>query len=155
MYKLAKQKPLGADYRFYLRRYIANHLKKPTLFDNYSNKIIFITDGYLEAEGKPADTKIKDYEPQLHRAVSIGNVSQFISSNGLNIPIVNGIDFTNSEMLICEVNERKAGKGFDYEILKAYWEDWFERMNVKKSHFLQREQANNITVKKIEQFISQ
>lgn len=155
MYQLAKQKPLGADYRFYLRRYLANHLKKPTLFDNYSNKIIFITDGYLEAENSTFDTKIYGYKSQLHKAVSIGNVKQFITLNGLNIPRVNDIDFTNSEILICEVNERKSGKGFDYEILKAYWEDWFERMNAKKPYFLQREQANNITLKIIEQFISQ
>lgn len=152
MYKLAKEKPLGADYRFYLRRYLVNHLKKPTLFDNYINKVVIITDGYLEAEGKPADTKIKGFEQPLHQAVSIGNILDVITSKGLNIPKVD-IDLSNSEILICEVNERKTGKGFDFEILKSYWEDWFKRMNAKKVVFIQREQANDLTAKRVTEFI--
>ena len=57
-----KQKPLGADYRFYFRRYLPNLLKKTNFFDNYINKVIIITDGYLEAEKGPADTKIYGYQ---------------------------------------------------------------------------------------------
>ncbi|MBK8470889.1 MAG: hypothetical protein IPL33_01015 [Sphingobacteriales bacterium] len=53
MYQSAKQRPLGADYVFYFKRYLINHIKKSTLFDNYINKVIIITDGYLEAENKP------------------------------------------------------------------------------------------------------
>jgi hypothetical protein len=153
MYKLAKSKPLGADYRFYLRRYLANNLKKPTLFDNYINKVIIITDGYLEAEGKPADTKIYGFQKQLYQAVSDGNVIDVITSKELNIPKVD-IDLSNTEIMICEVNERKAGKGFDFEILKTYWEDWFKRMNTKKVVFIQREQATNIAINKIDKFIN-
>ena len=153
MYKLAKEKPLGADYRFYMRRYLANHLKKPTLFDNYINKVVLITDGYLEAENKPADTKIYGFEKPLHQAVSIGNILKVITANGLNIPKV-AIDLSNSEVLVCEVNERRAGKGYDFEILKTYWEDWFKRMNVKKINFIQREQANELTAKRVTDFIT-
>lgn len=156
MYKLAKDKPLGADYRFYLRRYLNNNLKKSTLFDNYINKVVIITDGYLEAEGKPADTKIYGFEKPLRQAVSIGNTLEVITSKGLNIPKVD-IDLSNSEILVCEVNERKTGKGFDFEILKTYWEDWFKRMNLKKENFnfIQREQANSLTAKRISEFISE
>lgn len=155
LYNSAKQKPLGADYRFYVRRYLINHLKKPTLFDNYINKIVIITDGYLEAEGKPADTKIYGYQKLLYQAVSNGNILDVITLNGLNIPKVD-IDLSNTEVLVCEVNERKIGKGYDYEILKAYWEDWFKRMNVKqKITFIQREQANDVTAKRVNEFIVQ
>lgn len=153
MYKLAKDKPLGADYRFYLRRYLVNYIKKPTLFENIINKVVIITDGYLEAENKPADTKIYGFEKQLHNSVSIGNTLQVITNYGLNIPKVD-IDLSNTEVLICEVNERKAGKGFDFEILKTYWEDWFKRMDVKKVSFIQREQANEITAKRVTEFIT-
>lgn len=152
MYKLSKEKPLGADYRFYLRRYLVNHIKNSTLFDNYINKVVIITDGYLEAEGKPADTKIYGYEKLLHQAVTSGNTLDIITSRGLNIPKVN-IDLSNTEILICEVNERKTGKGFDFEILKTYWEDWFNRMNAKDIVFLPREQANNTTANRINNFI--
>lgn len=152
LYKLAKEKPLGADYRFYLRRYLINHLKKPTLFDNYINKVIIISDGYLEAENKPADTKIYGFEKSLYKSVLNGNTLQVITSKDLNIPKVN-IDLSNTEILVCEVNERKSGKGYDYEILKTYWEDWLNRMNAKKIVFLQHEQANNLTSKNVSQFI--
>ncbi|MEG0916108.1 MAG: hypothetical protein RSF68_03755 [Myroides sp.] len=154
MYSLAKEKPLGADYRFYLRRYLINHLKKPTLFDNYINKVVIVTDGYLEAEGKPADTKIKGFEQLLYQSVTIGNVLDVITSKGLNIPKVD-IDLSNSEILVCEVNERRKGKGFDYEILKTYWEDWLKRMNAKKVIFIQREQANELTAKRIKEFLKE
>lgn len=153
MYRLAKDKPLGADYRFYFRRYLKNHLKKPTLFDNYINKVIIITDGYLEAEGRPADTKIYGFEKPLHQSVLTGNTLEVITSKGLNIP-KDDIDLSNSEILVCEVNERKAGKGFDFEILKVYWEDWFGRMNIKKINFIQREQANQLTAKSVAEFIT-
>jgi hypothetical protein len=155
LYDSAMQKPLGADYRFYLRRYLVNHLKTPTLFDNYLNKVILITDGYLESEERPADTKIKGYEKLLYPAVLNGNILDIITLNNLNIPKVN-IDLSNTEVLICEVNERREGRGYDFEILKAYWEDWFKRMNVrKKINFIQREQANELTAKKVKEFIVQ
>jgi hypothetical protein len=153
MYALAQQKPLGADYKFYLRRYLVNHLKKPTLFDNYINKVIFITDGYLEAENQPADTKIYGFENVLHQSVIIGNTLDVITLNGLNIPKV-PIDLTNTEILVCEVNERRSGKSYDFEILKAYWEDWFKRMAAKKFVFIERKQAIDETVKSIDDFLT-
>jgi hypothetical protein len=164
MYKSAKSKPLGADYRFYFRRYLKNHFKENTIFDNFKNKIVIITDGYLEAEGKPVDTKIYGYERVLHQAVLDGNVLDVISSNALNIPAEKSINLSDCEILVCEVNERKfkpftsivsTGQQFDYEILKVYWEDWFFRMNAEKNNvfIVQREQASNSTAEKLKQFI--
>jgi hypothetical protein len=149
MYQSAKQKPLGADYVFYFRRYLINHIKKPTLYDNYINKVIIITDGYLEAENRPADTKLT---PQIYKSVNIGNIKETITSLGLNISKVQGVDLSNTDVLVCEVNERRIGKTKDFEILKAYWEDWFERMNAHNTTFIQREQANDLTKKRIEEF---
>ena len=153
MYTSATQMPLGADYRFYLRRYLANHLKENTLFDNFNNKVIMITDGYLEAENSIPDTKIYGYQKELYAAVHFGNVAQTINSNHLNIPKVD-IDLSNTEILVCEVNERKVGKGYDFEVLDAYWSDWMKRMGVKKFKFLEREQASELTKKSIQSFIN-
>ena len=153
LYESAKGRPLGADYRFYLRRYLLTHLKKPTLFDNYVNKIVIITDGYLEAENKPADTKINGFQDKFYPAVAAGNVLQVITANRLNIP-VGDIDLHDAQILVCEVNERKTGKGYDFEILKAYWEDWFQRMGAKVT-VIQRQQANNMTASSIKAFMNQ
>lgn len=151
MYESAKQKPLGADYPFYFRRYLADHLKKNTLFDNFENKVIIITDGYLEAETRQADTK---FTPELYKSVLVGNTKETITSLGLNIPRIR-IDLSNTDILVCEVNERKVGKTKDFEILKAYWEDWLTGMKAHKVSFIQHEQASNITKSKINDFITQ
>lgn len=152
MYDSAKDKPLGTDYRFYFRRYLAKHLKKSTFFDTYVNKVIIITDGYLEAENKPADTKIYGFQKQLYQSVTNGNILDVITTNGLAIPAVD-IDLSNTEIMVCEMNERKTGKGFDFEILKTYWEDWLGRMAVKKIVIAQREQATSLTAKQVQEFI--
>lgn len=160
LYKSAKGKPLGADYIFYFRRYLVNHLKKPTLYDNYINKVILITDGYLELEkrqnyGGGSRWNYTEINPQLYNSVNLGNIKNTITSLSLNIPKLNNIDLKYTDILVCEVNERKTGKTKDFEILKTYWEDWFERMNANPSKikFIQREQANDITKKRIDDFI--
>lgn len=160
LYKSAKQKPLGADYIFYFRRYLVNHLKKPTLYDNYINKVIIITDGYLELEkkqdyGNGDRWNYTEINSQLNRSVNLGNIKNTITSLSLNIPKVNNIDLKHTDILVCEVNERETGRTKDFEILKAYWEDWFERMNAQKNKisFIQREQANDITQKRIDEFL--
>lgn len=149
MYNSARQKPLGADYLFYFRRYLVNHLKKPTLYDNYINKVIIITDGYLEAEDRAPDTKLT---PQLYNSVNRSDIKEMIKELGLNIPKVD-IDLSNTDVLVCEVNERKTGKAKDFEILKAYWEDWLQRMGANSINFIQREQATDVTLKRVSDFI--
>lgn len=155
LYNSAKAKPLGADYVFYFRRYLNSRLKKSTLFDNYINKVILITDGYLEATDKPADTKIYGFEKILYPAVLTGNVLDVINLNHLNITAVKN-DLSNTQFLVCEVNERRLGKGKDFEILEAYWKDWMTRMKVEDQNFIliQRQQASNNTKTRINNFIA-
>lgn len=160
LYKSAKEKPLGADYIFYFRRYLVNHLKKPTLFDNYINKVVIITDGYLELEkkqdyGSGSRSNYTAINNELYRALNIGNIKNTITALSLNIPKPKNIDLKYTEILVCEVNERKIGKTKDFEILKTYWEDWFERMNAKKIEFIQREQATELSSNLVSQFILQ
>lgn len=160
LYNMAKDKPLGADYIFYLKRYLGNHLKKPTLYDNYINKLIIITDGYLELEesqdyGNGKRWNYTEINNKLYASVNIGNIKSTISNLFLNIPKVPLIDLKHTDVLICEVSERRNGKTKDFEILKTYWEDWFERMNAKKILFIQREQATDISSKIVSQFISE
>lgn len=123
LYKSAKDKPLGADYILYFKRYLVNRLKKPTLYDNYINKVIIITDGYLELEkeqdyGRGSRSNYTEINPQLYNSVNIGNIKNTITSLSLNIPKLNNIDLKNTDILVCEVYERKSGRNKDFEILK-------------------------------------
>lgn len=149
MYQSAVAKPIGADYVFYFKRYLQNRIKKNTLFESYKNKVVIITDGYLESTSRPADTKLT---PQLYKSLAIGNTKEMITLLGLNIPKCD-VDLSNTDVMVCEVNERKTGLGKDYDILKAYWTDWLSRMQVKKIDFIAREQATDLTVSKVDAFI--
>lgn len=148
MYNSAKQKPLGADYLFYFKRYLVNRIKKNTLFERYLNKVVIITDGYLETEQR-TDTKLT---PSLYKSIATGNIKDMITFLGLGIPKV-PVDLSDTDVLVCEVNERRGGKNKDFEILRVYWEDWLSRMNSHKISFIQREQANGITKAQIEAFL--
>ena len=154
LYDYAKDHFVGADYRMYFKNFLDKRLKKSTLYDTYKNKIVIITDGYLEAGGKDyTNTKISE----LRKAVETGNLQNVISIKGLSIPKVN-VDLSNTDILVCEVNERESGKHIDFDILKAYWEGWFKSMGAKnvtkgKTFFIQRDPASNYTKKQIADFI--
>ena len=62
LYNSAKQNLLVQIIDFYFRRYLPNLLKNSTLLISYINKVIIITDGYLEAEKGPAWHKIYSYQ---------------------------------------------------------------------------------------------
>lgn len=150
MYESAKQKPLGADYLLYFKRNLIDRIKKSTLFDNYKNKVIIITDGYLETE-ELTYTKLTS---QLYDAVKVtGNAKRAIKDLELTLPEAQGLDLSDTDILVCEVTEREKGKKKDFEILKAYWEDWLSRMKAHEISFIQKEQATKKTEEKIKEFI--
>jgi hypothetical protein len=157
LYFSAASQPLGADYILYLRRYLSKHLKFPTLYDDYINKVIIITDGYLELEkrfdyGRGSCWNYTEINPQLLNASSNQEINDVITSLDLNIPKAD-IDLSNTEILVCEVNERKYSKGKDLEILRVYWKDWFNRMNAKEIKVLPRDQATDRTTSDVKEFI--
>lgn len=153
MYVSAKGKSLGADYYRYFQQYLESNLKKPDLFTKYKNKVIILTDGYLEPEKGDAYTRLYGHERILYPAVKNGNIADIINKNNFNIPSAN-IDLSDTEILICEMNERKAGEGKDIVILKAYWKDWLNRMAAKKVLFCERQKASAATIETIKKFIS-
>nr|WP_297307813.1 hypothetical protein [uncultured Flavobacterium sp.] len=152
LYAAALQQPLGADYKFYFRRYLPNQLKTSDLKNNFRNKLVIITDGYLEGENQPADTKIVGFEKELKAAVINGTIDQKIKQLGLSIPTL-AVDLSHTDVLICEVNERKIGKGYHFEILQSYWTQWLENMGAKSVTFIGREQSTQQTQKQIRQFL--
>jgi hypothetical protein len=160
LYKLAKADPLGADYVLYFRTYLESRLRKSTLFDNYKNKVIILTDGYLEAEtGNPQTdngvyTRFLGYQTPLYNAVHNNNILEVISYYGLNIPTAN-IDLSSTQILICEVDERWTGVGYDFQILKTYWTDWLERMKAKDITFIQKQPASSLTIQQLNKFINE
>ncbi|MEZ0006876.1 hypothetical protein ABH942_002254 [Flavobacterium sp. 28YEA47A] len=156
MYASAKGKELGADYYRYFRQYLESNLKKPNFFTKYKNKVIILTDGYIEPQDEKAYTKLYGYEKILYPVAKKGDLKDMINKINkydLNIPSVN-IDLSDTEILVCEVTERKPGEGKDSLILEAYWKDWLNRMAAKKVLFYERQKASAATIETIKKFIS-
>jgi hypothetical protein len=155
LYKMAKKDPKGADYRLYFERDLNRHILKNTLFDNYRNLLIIITDGYLESD-KILYTGSLGLQTQICSEISKGKgINQIFSERYLKIAPCN-IDLSNLEILVLEVNEIQSGAGCHFDILRKYWTDWFKAMKVKNNDtdfFIQRNNATDLTKERIEQFI--
>lgn len=168
LYRLTKEGEfLGADFHLYIKRYIKNHLRKSTIFERINNKVIILTDGYLEPQNKKSFTPIYhksrnrkfnyDYREQLYSAVELGTIPSTINRLGLSIPKINNVDLTDVEFLVCEVIERYEDNGTDkdFDILMYYWTDWLTRQGATfpVENFLKREQSMNVTIGKINKFL--
>lgn len=143
----------GADYTSFVRQYLKSMLKEATLFERYQNKLIILTDGYIEKSRK-------DYTPI--NAISRKKTTHLIAEDfipeitkkGLNLPMAS-LDLSSTEIIVCEVNERKKGRDHDFQILKAYWMDWFRRMKAKDFQFVRRNYSVAKTCEMVDQFIQQ
>ncbi len=153
LYQQAIKRPLGADYWYYFNRMLSKNLKKSTLFDQYRNVVVIITDGYLESE-KTFFTGNAALQKNICNQMKTKRINEIFQQMKLQIPPCN-IDLSDTEILILEVQERREGQGCHYDILQKYWKDWFVGMNVKNaqaSFFIQRNDATDLTQKIIQEF---
>lgn len=156
LYSKALEKPSGADYSYYFRRILGEKIKKSDINNEYYNKIIILTDGYLETKNTDY-TKIR---PEMRSAVQQGRINEYLLREDLYIPKEN-IDLKNVDILMLEITERPNGIGWHHEILATYWKNWFQSMGAKnakddntrdffKSSELSFDQIKNVVVKFLE-----
>lgn len=103
----------GNDFRLYFQNHLnSTKLKKSSIDEIWLNKIVIITDGYLEPGNQPTYTDIN--KPADKNPIpSIGK-----KFNEYNLDI-----------LISEVHLRD-GDGTKNENLKSYWYNWFKDMEI-------------------------
>jgi hypothetical protein len=164
LYALGKNNPIGADYWSYFRRNLSKHIQKSTLFDNYRNVLIIITDGYLEAEYKLYTGDLITRNAVVNK-IKRGNLIEDAVLSKIKIPDIVQ-KFPTLEVLILEVNERKRfspqepkdkGTTEDYDILMVLWRDWFKQIQVKnvdENFFIQRSDATQLTKNEIDRFLN-
>jgi hypothetical protein len=169
LYDLAKEKPLGADYWRYFKYNLSKHILEPTLYDDYRNVLIVITDGYLEAENT-TETGIWDYTGDFKKRQAVSekikrkkSVEEAIRGV-IEIPSLDK-KFPTLEVLILEINkrtksnvhEKDPGTTYDYEILEFLWTDWFKKLEIKnaneKNFFIHRNNATKQTKDVIDRFL--
>lgn len=170
LYELALQNPIGADYHDYFENKLPKHIKRSTIFDNYRNVLVIITDGYLEAQSNIrtntwAYTGTNQERILVSNAIKSGQSLQDAANRYLK-PIQDiPVKFKDLEILVIEVQprtknspiERDApGTVHDYAILKHQWINWFRLLEVKNSDdeiFIRRNDATEITKKAIVDFL--
>jgi len=164
LYGLGKKSPIGGDYWNYFRRNLSKHIQKSTLFDNYRNVLIIITDGYLESEHKlyTGDWITRN---AIANKIKQGKPTKETTLNRIRILDI-AQTFPTLEVLVLEVNERKRfspqepkdkGTSEDYDILQTLWADWFERLkikNVNDNFFIPRNDATQLTKNEIDKFLN-
>ncbi len=156
LYSLAITKPLGADYYTYFNRKLENHLIKSNIYEEYKNLVIIITDGYLEAEDKLYTGKGWQLAKICQEIKSGVPIKVSIDSAKLWIPVLPQ-NFSDVEVYLFEVNERKSGANCDYDILKTQWTAWLSSMgvcNLSQPFFFQREDASTHVTNKIKEILN-
>jgi hypothetical protein len=151
MYRMAISRPLGADYHFYFNRNLEENLMKSDLMTTWENRVILITDGYLEPEDRDPLTVIEAKKEILYKAVDEGRIEEVIQQEKLGIPPLK-LDLSETDVLICEVKERESGKRHDFDILKTYWNKWLKDMKVHDCRIIEQKRME-IMRKTIHQFI--
>ncbi len=152
LYRMAMSRPLGADYHFYFNRNLGENLMKSDLKTTWINRVIIITDGYLEPEDREPLTVIDARKEVLYPAVDEGRIEEVIREQKLGIPPVN-LDLSETDVFVCEVRERESGKRRDFDILRTYWNNWLQGMKVHESRFTGQKRME-IMKKNIQEFVN-
>lgn len=130
LYAEAMKQTSGADYVYYFNRIAPSRVKKSDIHTEYINKIIIITDGYLETTDKTY-THIKGaLENSLKTAIQNGNLNEVMEYNNLFIPNSRN-KLPTTEILMLEITERRNGIMWHKEVLAQYWKNWFKTMGIK------------------------
>ncbi len=151
LYAMSMENTSGADYLSFFRRYCERLLKKSDLFNRYENKIIILTDGYIE-KSDVTYTKLDVVAKHKAYDMTSSGITELITRKNWNIPLAE-VNLSETDILVCEVNERKKGRGFHYQILQAYWSDWLTRMEPKYFNVISRNYSMNQTFQDIDKFM--
>lgn len=158
LYSEAMKQTSGADYVYYFNRIAPSRVKESDIHTEYINKIIILTDGYLETSDRTYTFTKGALENTLKLAVQNGNVEEIMRINDLALPKSRNT-LPNTEILVLEVTERKNGILWHKEVLAQYWKDWFRSMGItnisdSNDNFFQLHNDNiNETKKIIKEFL--
>ncbi len=132
-FELKNPKGGGADYVSYFSTILNSKIQKSTLDDSYTNILIIITDGYLEAT-KPDGTVVAYYKK------NISSIGETLNSK-----------FKDLDVFLLEVNRRKIASDIEEKALQKWWFDWLKSMNVKNAN--EDNSEDDIIVRRVDGFI--
>lgn len=130
----------------------------PSFSKNHQNRIICISDGYLNFDSAIEDKRGKGTKITYMRVGALRDDPEAVKkiknkNEGLS-PVGNFGDF-NIKFLMLEIRLREEDgvKHFqDFDIIRAYWETWLNAMNVQDTKFFEQLGAGGLK-NEIEKFI--
>lgn len=141
-------KMTGADIWTFFRDQTPAIIKKDSKNrHSFKNKIIILTDGYLQfdksiSKKRPRNTMMR--ETDISKLRNKANWKQIFEDKKLGLKahqIPDGV----IDVLMLEVNPKNPSSNTnELEIIKHYWTDWFDRMGVKSSIYPTDNNLNNV-----------
>ncbi len=115
-------------------RFFKNKIRDYCIEDGFRNILVILTDGYIYHK----NTKIR--QDNFTTYITPQDIRSFkLTSSNWKTKIENGgfgfiaatNDLSNLEILVLGINPDKKNP-FEEDIIKTYWNNWFESMNVKR-----------------------
>jgi hypothetical protein len=149
LYKEAIKSPTsGADiWGFFCSEWSRYHR------EGYKNKIIILTDGYLEFDNAIASKRPKGTQMTgLNLLRNKNNWEDIFNKNKLKLTPCSS-SLKDLEVLIVEIAPKnKATVTNEYQIIEKFWKTWFNDMNVQSTIY-QTDDGMTSTLNKIEAFM--
>jgi len=151
----------GADFVRYVSEKLPRRLQASSLTQENRNVLIILTDGYLETSpsasrpsicytGREAELKLIGQRRQQGQGWAEALAPPIEHSR---IPVPDGVDLREVDVLVLQVEERRSGQGRDFDILRHYWQDWFTALHARSFRFERREEATGVTKNVLSQFL--
>ncbi|WP_405199371.1 hypothetical protein [Christiangramia sp. LLG6405-1] len=127
-------------------RFFKNKVDDYCIEEGYRNILVVLTDGYIFHK----DTKIKEgnktsyLTPEYIRSLKLNtnNWRDIYKNNGYGyIPLDK--DLSNLEILVLGINP-DTKNDFEEEIIRQYWTDWLQTMNVKRFKIMKADLPSNM-----------
>jgi len=127
-------------------RFFKTKVKDYCIEEGYRNVLVIMTDGYIFHK----DTKIKQdnrtsyLTPEYIRSVELNSNNWMELYNKDNFGYI-GLeeDLSNLEVLVLGINPDPKND-FEEEVIRKYWSDWLEGMNVKKYKIMKADLPSNM-----------
>lgn len=127
-------------------RFFKANIQDYCIEEGYRNVLVIMTDGYIYHK----DTKIKKdnktsyLTPEYIRSVGLNSNNWMELYNEKQFGYIKlDKDLSNLEVLVLGINPDPKND-YEEEVIKKYWSDWFEEMNVKKYKIMNADLPSNL-----------
>lgn len=128
--------------------FFKNKVNDYCIKDKHRNILFILTDGYMfHKNSKFSEGKKTSYlTPELIRSMKLSTSEFKTKINDKEFGFIKADDhLENLEIVVLGINPEK-GNPFEGDVIKTYWEHWFNEMNVSKYQIREADLPSNLEV---------